>query len=74
MAPQFQITREVALNIVEGQLHCIIEQWGAVCRESKLSGIDQKLLWGCQFLNPFAFDDLAGDAAYLKNIADAARS
>jgi len=73
-APQFQITRDVALNIVQDQLYCIIEQWGAVCRESRLSEVDQKLLWGRQFLNPFAFDDLAGDAAYLKNIADAARS
>ncbi|MFT5100984.1 MAG: serine/threonine-protein kinase HipA [Planctomycetaceae bacterium] len=73
-APQFQITRKVALNIVEDQLHCIIEHWGSVCCESELSEIDQKLLWGRQFINPFAFDDLDHDAAYLKNIADAARS
>ena len=29
--------------------------------------------WGRQFLNPYAFYDLEGDARYLKNVADEVR-
>ncbi len=31
---------------------------------------NRSLLWGRQFLNPFAFDDLEGEFAELAKIAD----
>jgi serine/threonine-protein kinase HipA len=59
---------------VEHQLTCIIGQWDAVCTEAGLTETDRAFLWGRQFLNPYAFDDLDGDAAWLKVMADTARS
>jgi len=40
-------------------------------RLSKTSALS---LWGRQFLNPFAFEDLTGDAAQIKTLADEARA
>lgn len=38
-------------------IECIIrDYWDAVCEEAQLTKIDQKLLWGRQFLNPFSFE------------------
>ncbi len=73
-ASHFLLSRGEAVSIVEGQLSCIVQNWSAVCDEAALSQTDRTLLWGRQLLNPFAFDDLAGDALYLKGIADLARS
>lgn len=73
-AGHFLLSREEAIAIAERQLTCIIEQWGAVCAEAGLSETDRAYLWGRQFLNPYAFDDLDGDAAGLKVMADTARS
>jgi serine/threonine-protein kinase HipA len=52
----------------------MIEKWNGVCDEADLSEVDRACLWGRQFLNPFAFDDLSGDAAHLKTMADDARA
>ncbi len=70
----FLLSRAEALAIVEGQLSCIIENWVAVCNEAELSETDRNLLWGRQFLNSYAFEDLTDDALYLKDIADQACS
>jgi serine/threonine-protein kinase HipA len=69
-AHHFLLSREEALTIVAHQLSVIGEHWRGVCEEAKLSETDQTLLWGRQFLNRFAFDDLDGDAASLKTLAD----
>jgi serine/threonine-protein kinase HipA len=69
-AHHFLLSREEALTIVADQLSVIGEHWRGVCEEAKLSETDQTLLWGRQFLNRFAFDDLDGDAASLKTLAD----
>jgi serine/threonine-protein kinase HipA len=69
-AHHFLLSREEALTIVADQLSIIGEHWRGVCEEARLSETDQTLLWGRQFLNPFAFDDLDGDAASLKALAD----
>lgn len=73
-AVQFLLPREEAIAIVEGLLNTIIEGWDAVCDEGTLSPADRALLWGRQFLNPYAFEDLRGDATHLKEMADEARS
>ena len=73
-AGHFLLSREQAIAIVEHQLTTIIDHWDAVCAEANLTATDRNLLWGRQFLNPYAFEDMGGEAAYLKVIADAARS
>jgi len=72
-AAHFHLSREDALEMVHQQLACIIENWDSVCDEAGLSAVDRSYLWGRQFLDPFAFDDLSGDAAHLKVMADEAR-
>ncbi|KAA3628429.1 MAG: type II toxin-antitoxin system HipA family toxin [Proteobacteria bacterium] len=70
----FMLSREEAVAIVENQLSLIINHWHVVCDEAVLSVTDRAFLWGRQFLNPFAFEDLDGDVAHLKAIADKARA
>lgn len=72
-AAQFLLPRASAIDIVENQLTSIIEHWDAICDEASLSATDRAFLWGRQFLNPYAFEDLHGDAAHLKALADKAR-
>ncbi|MBS0002341.1 MAG: type II toxin-antitoxin system HipA family toxin, partial [Thioalkalivibrio sp.] len=71
-AGHFLLSREEAMAIVEHQLACIIGQWDAACTEAGLTETDRAFLWGRQFLNPYAFQDLDGDAAGLKAMADTA--
>ena len=71
-APHFLLSRPEAIAIVEHQLNCIIDQWRIVCEEAALSPADSAFLWGRQFLNPYAFEDLGNDAARLKAIANQA--
>ena len=73
-AANFLLSRKEAIEIVDGQLGCIIEHWDAVCDEASLTETDRALLWRRQFLNPYAFEDLDGDAASLKAMADHAGS
>jgi serine/threonine-protein kinase HipA len=62
-APNFLLTADQAKAIAAGQIATIREQWTAVCDEAELPGTDRALLWGRQFLNPFAFDDAPADLA-----------
>ena len=73
-AHHFHVSESEALVIVNDQLNCMGEQWSNVCDEAKLSEVDRNLLWGRQFLNPFAFTGLEGKAKRLKQRADAMRS
>ena len=73
-AVHFFLSRGEAIDIVERQLGCIIEHWDAVCDEASLSVTDRAFMWRRQFLNPYALEDLEGDAAHLKSIADEVRS
>ena len=72
-AGHFLLSRAEAIAIVAHQLTCIIDNWDAVCAEADLIATDRAFLWGRQFLNPYAFQDLDGDAAQLKTMADTAR-
>ncbi|WP_092993266.1 type II toxin-antitoxin system HipA family toxin [Thiohalomonas denitrificans] len=70
----FLLSRAEAIAIVEHQLTSIVDHWDAVCVEAGLTVTDRAFLWGRQFLNPYAFEDLDGDAGHLKTMADTARS
>jgi serine/threonine-protein kinase HipA len=54
-------------------LTCIGQNWTRVCEEAALSEADGNLLWGRQFLNPYAFTALEGRAAGLKRLGDEIR-
>lgn len=73
-APHFLLSRSEAVAIAESQLAGIIDNWDAVRKEADLTPIDRAFLWGRQFLNPYAFEDLTGDAASLKTVAEKARA
>lgn len=73
-AHHFLISRDQALAIVEAQLRAIGENWLAVCDEAALNQADRNFFWGRQFLNPFAFMGLGGDAAAIVALADEVRA
>ena len=56
-APQFLLSEEVARAIILQQVNAIKAHWEIICDEAKLSVTDRALLYGRQFLNPFAFYD-----------------
>jgi serine/threonine-protein kinase HipA len=68
-AAHFLLSRAEAVAIVEHQLTSIVTHWDSVCDEAALSSTDRSLLWGRQFLNPYAFEDLEGDIAHLRTLA-----
>ncbi len=68
-AHHFLLSEKEAVVIVEHQISAIGGNWSAVCEEADLTETDRSLLWGRQFLNSFAFDDLAGGVAQLAKIA-----
>lgn len=55
-ARHFQLSQDQAQEIVEAQIGCIEQHWTELCDEADLPEVDRKLLWGRQFLNPFAFE------------------
>jgi serine/threonine-protein kinase HipA len=55
------------------QLTVIDDCWDDVCEQANLNETDRMLLWGRQFLNPFAFDDLSGKNISTKKLADEIR-
>lgn len=67
-AHHFQLSHEESLSVVTHQVKTIAENWEGICEEAELSDTDRALFWGRQFLNPYAFDDLDGDAAGLRRL------
>jgi len=57
-AHHYQLSREQALAIATEQIATIKDEWRSVCDEADLNDIDRKLLWGRQFLNPFALEGM----------------
>lgn len=72
-AHQFLLSSEEARELVEHQVSVIGENWNEVCVLANLNQTDSKLFWGRQFLNPFAFENLEGDTAIIKSLADNVR-
>lgn len=73
-AGHFHLSEVQALAIVEHQVQTIGEQWGRLCSDANLGPVDRALLWGRQFLNPFAFYGLDGVAAELADKAASYRA
>jgi serine/threonine-protein kinase HipA len=69
----FQLSIEEAVAILEKQMIGIGENWAKVCQAAELSDADGNLFWGRQFLNPFAFEDLADETIHLRDLADELR-
>ena len=69
----YLLPKNEATSIVTQQIQSIGEHWPKVCEEASLSPTDLSLLWGRQFLNPYAFDDLNGDVGEIKKMADDVR-
>lgn len=57
-APHFLLSETQARDIYLAQRTVIEEQWQSVCDEAQLDEVNRNLLWGRQFLNPFAFEGL----------------
>jgi len=57
-AHNFLLSKDEAMEIFGHQKEIIEGNWKVVCDEAQLSEIDRKLLWGRQFMNPFAFEEL----------------
>jgi serine/threonine-protein kinase HipA len=55
-AQRLGLSHAHAREIIDHQLATIRDHWDAVCDEADLSPVDRKLLWGRQFLNPFALE------------------
>jgi serine/threonine-protein kinase HipA len=73
-AGDFHLSVGQALAIVDHQLETIGAYWRPLCDEADLGKVDRVLLWGRQFLNPFAFYGLQGAAAALRDRAEAIRT
>ena len=58
-APHFHLSPEQAREIVTGQIEQINSHWTDVCDDAALPEVERRLLWGRQFLNPFAFEGYA---------------
>lgn len=70
----FLLSQNEALAIVKHQLAAIGDFWNDVCEEAALTETDRRMLWGRQFLNPFAFDNLVGEKTAIRDFADRVRS
>ncbi len=55
-AAAFQLGADEALGVARAQIEAIVRNWQVVCDEAGLSEVDRGLLWGRQFLNPYAFE------------------
>ena len=73
-AYRFLLSETQALAIIERQLLCLGEHWASVCDEAGLSSTERNFFWGRQFINPYAFTALAGEAAGLATLAEDLRN
>lgn len=73
-ASHFHLNQAQAIEIVRHQLRTIGSNWRALCAEAALGEVDRTLFWGRQFLNPYAFYGLNGDASELATMADTIRA
>lgn len=55
-AEVYHLSREVARNLVVGQIETIRQQWSEVADLARLTVAERERLWGRQFLNPYALE------------------
>ncbi len=70
----FLLSAKESTAIIEHQITAISKNWNSFCEEADLSKTDRTLLWGRQYLNPFAFDDLKGEFAIIRKLANEMRT
>jgi serine/threonine-protein kinase HipA len=72
-APDFLLTENEAIDIIERQITTISSEWAGFCQEAKLSETDKSLLAGRQFLNAYCIEGLEGKYAALIRLFEGAR-
>lgn len=70
-ASAFLLSREDALSLVAAQIAAIGRHWRATCELAALSETDRRLLWGRQFLNPYAFEGMSTEPGSPAALAEA---
>lgn len=55
-APNFLLQEAEAIEIIEHQLVTLHVEWPHIAEEAELTEVERGILWGRQFLNPFAFE------------------
>lgn len=55
-AHNFLLSQQQAREIIDQQITVIRDNWAKICNEANLTETDRTLLWGRQFLNPFALE------------------
>ena len=61
-AHHFLLTQDEVMEITNYQKRVIETSWKSVCDEATLGEVDQNMLWGRQFFNPFAFEENRTDS------------
>ena len=69
----YLLSQQEGLDIVAGLMNSIGKNWTKVCKEASLSETDRRLLVGRQFLNPYAFEGLTGEAQKLFKLGESVR-
>jgi serine/threonine-protein kinase HipA len=72
-ASAFLLKEAEAIELIETQIVTIRDGWMDACERAGLTETDRRLLWGRQFLNPFAFEELEAAAAPLAILGAEAR-
>lgn len=65
-APHFLLSEQTAMALIEEQIESIRASWAELCEEAALSEVDKGMMWGRQFLNPYAFEDAPQKLATLE--------
>ncbi|MDR3440327.1 type II toxin-antitoxin system HipA family toxin [Telmatospirillum sp.] len=65
--------RNEACQIVEAMIWTVRDHWTELCDEARVTEVDRRLFAGRQFLNPYAFERLAGAEATMARLADDVR-
>ncbi len=68
-APQFLLSEAEAIELMEEQLKVIRDNWNSSCELAGLTEMDRRMLWGRQFLNPYAFEGIENNATSLQALA-----
>ena len=66
-ASHFLMSEKTATELIEAQVERIRAHWPALCEEAGLSEVDKGVMWGRQFLNPYAFEGAPPRLAALEN-------
>jgi len=60
LAPACLLDEAEAGQLITGLVEQIAMLWGGIADEARLADVDRRLFWRRQFLNPYAFEGVAG--------------